>query len=80
MSEQDLIDLGFELIQESKEAWGSDSDFHYYSLDLGGITLISKGSDEWENDSIYVNIMESDITFRGSGDLWDFIEILQRQI
>jgi len=78
MSEQDLIDLNFERIDETAENSGSPQDWFYYSLDLGGLTLISNASDEWDSDGIFVELIETDVRFMGSGDLWDFIEILKR--
>lgn len=80
MSENDLIDLGFDRFDETAESSGAENDWYYYTLDLGGLTLISNASDEWDMGGIFVEIMETDIRFRGSGDLWDFIEILKRLV
>jgi len=80
MSEQDLIELNFERFDETSESSGSPNDWYYYTLDIGGLTFISNASDEWESDGLFVEIMETDIQFRGSGDLWDVIEVLKRLI
>ena len=80
MSEQDLIDLNFERFDETAESSGSPEDWFYYTLDIGGLTFISNASDEWDREGIFVEIMETDIKFRGSGDLWDILEIIQRQM
>jgi len=76
MTEQDLIELDFERFDETAESSGTLEDWHYYTLDIGGLTLISNASDEWDRDGIWVEIMETDIRFRGSGDLWVLKELL----
>lgn len=75
MSEQDLIDLGFE---KTDEIWGGGEDFYYYTLNIGGVEFISNANDEWDDDGLYVEILETDIRFRGSGDLEDIIRILEQ--
>ena len=78
MSEQDLIDLGFERTDEPAEVWGGEEDFYYYSLNIGGIEFITNANDEWNTEGLFVEIMETDIRFRGSGDLEDIIRILEQ--
>ena len=80
MSENDLIDLGFDRFDETAENSGTSTDWCYYTLDLGGLSLISNASDEWDRDGIYVEIMDTNIQFKGAGDLWDFVEILKRLV
>ena len=80
MSENDLIELGFDRFDETIESSGSPNDWYYYSLDLGGLNLISNASDEWERDGIFVEIIETNIRFKGAGDLWDFVEIIKRLV
>ena len=80
MSENDLIELGFERTDETAESWGGDNDWYYYTLDLGGLTFITNASDEWDSDGIWVEIMETEIKFKGSGDLWDLVDILKRNL
>ena len=77
MSEQDLIDLGFERTDEPAEVWGGEEDFYYYSLNIGGIEFITNANDEWNTEGLFVEIMETDIRFKGSGDLEDIIRILE---
>lgn len=80
MTENDLIDLGFERNDETKENSGSPNDWYYYSFDIGGLTFISNPSDEWDVDGIIVEIMDTEIEFRGGGDLWDVVEVLKRLV
>lgn len=75
MTEQSLIDLGFERFDE--DAWGSGNEFYYYTLKVGGVEFISNANDEFEEDGIYVEILETDICFKGVGDLEDIIRILE---
>jgi len=57
ITEQDLLDFGFERINETPESSGSDSDWHYYTLDIEDFCLISNASDETTEDgdwSVYI--------------------------
>ena len=77
MTEQSLIDLGFERTDEPVSNWGGETDFYYYSLTIGGVEFISNANDEWDNEGLWVEILETDIRFKGSGDLEDIIRILE---
>jgi hypothetical protein len=48
ITEQHLIDLGFERIDVSKEESGDNYDYYYYDFELGQLSLISCDSDENE--------------------------------
>ena len=48
MTEQIFIDLGFERNDVPKEQSGDDHDFHYYTLDIGDICIITNANDEAE--------------------------------
>ena len=75
MTEQSLIDLGFERFDE--DAWGGDNEFYYYALKIGGVEFISNANDEFEDEGIWVEIIETDIRFKGACDLEDIIRILE---
>lgn len=65
ITEQDLIDLGFERNDETVESSGSDQDWHYYTLDIGidewnRFCLISCASDQVENGEWKVYIFNND--------------------
>lgn len=75
MTEQSLIDLGFERFDE--DAWGTGEEFYYYTLNIGGVEFISNANDEFEEEGIWVEMLETDIRFHGSGDLEDIIRILE---
>jgi hypothetical protein len=72
MTEQNLIDLGFERFDET-----SFPEFYYYALNVGGVDFISNADDEFKEDGIWVEILETDIRFHGVGDLQDIIKILE---
>ena len=77
MTEQDLIDLNFERCDETAENSGYSEDWYYYSLTVGGVDFVTNANDEWDVDGIWVDIMETDIRFKGIGDLEDIIKILE---
>jgi hypothetical protein len=73
MTEQNLIDLGFERFDEIH----CEHPFYYYVLTIGGIEFLSNADDEFKEDGIWVEILEADIRFHGVGDLQDIIKILE---
>jgi len=56
MKEQEIIDLGFEIQRETIESSGSDKDWHFYTLDLEDICLITNTDDEAAGDNWEVSI------------------------
>jgi hypothetical protein len=84
MTEQDLIDLGFEktdLIDLGLEGINEDT-FYYYALDLvRGLELISNDSDDLVDGKWYVELYEADrIRFVDKENLEEFITIVKRNI
>ena len=78
MTEQIFIDLGFERNDVPKEQSGDDHDFHYYTLDIGDICIITNANDEAEQDGWEAYIFDSlTMRIKGSGDLEDLIRILR---
>jgi hypothetical protein len=64
MTEQDLIDAGFEKVHVSKEDSGDDEDYSYYLLEAtDGITLVSDSPVENNGDSWSVHSFELDKVF-----------------
>jgi hypothetical protein len=64
MTEQDLIDAGFEKVHVSKEDSGDDEDYSYYLLEAtDGITLVSDSPAENNGDSWSVHSFELDKVF-----------------
>ena len=83
MKEQDLISLGFNRTDISKEESGDEA-FHYYDLDFGaerGISLISSANTEVIDDKWYVEVFEDpSIRYDKYQDVLDFITIVKKGI
>lgn len=78
MTEQIFIDLGFERNDVTKEQSGDDHDFHYYTLDIGDICIITNANDEAEQNGWEAYIFDSlTMRIKGSGDLEDLVRILK---
>ena len=83
MKEQDLIDLGFQRVDQDDE----DDKFHYYSYDIkgepSGGSLISSGNDEllindmWE---VYAWDINENLVFDDKEDIKIYIDVLERNI
>jgi len=83
MTKQDLIDLGFEKIEQDDE----DDKFHYYSYDIkgepGAGSLISSANDEllindmWE---VYAWDINESLVFDDKEDIKIYIDVLERNI
>lgn len=77
MTEQTFIDLGFERIEVSPEESGCEYNFHYYTLDIGDICLITNASDEADNEGWWCSIFDSmTLKIKGAGDLESLVNIL----
>lgn len=78
MTEQTFIDLGFERNDVPTEQSGDNHDFHYYTLDIGDICIITNANDEAEQNGWEAYIFDSlTMRIKGSGDLEDLIRILK---
>ena len=49
MTENELINLGFEKVVVSPEESGSDNEYYYYTLDIGKVGFITNANDEMVN-------------------------------
>ena len=80
MTEQELIELGFERVDVSKQESG-DKAFYYYTYDIGNgtISLISQSNDEVENSNWHVEVFEyTSIRFETIEDLTEFIQVTEK--
>jgi len=83
MTEQDLIDLGFEREEPSYENINVEGIFQniesptFYTLVIGEIELQSNREDEWE-DELEVEVVDTSIVFNDLEDLRLLVEILRR--
>ena len=77
MTEEIFKELNFECIKVSTEESGA-APFHYYTLDIGDICLISNSSDEAEKEGWYCSIFDSmTLKIKGEGDLRTLVDILK---
>jgi hypothetical protein len=78
MKEQEIKDLGFEMQHETAENSDADKDWHYYTMDIGDICLITNDCEEAAEDGWEVSIFDfPSCVFKGSGDLEDLIRIIK---
>ena len=78
MTEQVFIDLGFERNDVSMEESGCDSDFYYYTLDIGDICFITNGNDDAEEKGWECSIFDSmTLRVKGAGDLEELVKIVK---
>ena len=78
MTEQEIKDLGFEVQHETRFSSGDDSDWYYYTLDIGDIGLITNSNDEAVKDGWEVCIFDfPSCVIKGLGDLEELIKIIK---
>jgi len=79
MVEETFKKLGFTINNETVESSGSDTDWHYYTLDIGDICIMSNASDEVEDDSWYATIFDAcSLRITDENELSKLVEILRR--
>jgi len=76
MKEQDLIDLGFERVDEYTE----EGDYHYYVYDFTKyFSLITCTDNEVEDDRWHVEFFDdNDVRFYSKDDVKTLIELIER--
>ena len=82
IKEEELLKLGFERVDVSKEESG-DKGFHYYTYDIGHgvISLITQSNDEIENDDWHVEVFnDTSIRFETIEDVTKFIQVTEKNI
>lgn len=84
MKEEDLISLGFERTDVSKEEAGDEA-FHYYDYDFGNnsvVSLISCDNHQAEKDGYWtVEVFEdNNINYDKYQDVLDFITVIKKGI
>lgn len=79
MKEEVLVQLGFNRNDVSEEESGASA-FHYYTMDFGGLCLISNANDEVGEDGEWmVEIFDDQsIEFKNEEDLRALVDILKR--
>lgn len=78
MTEQTFIDLGFERVDVSIEESGADTPFHYYTIDIGDICIMSNDNENAETDGWHAFIFDSmTLKIKGAGDLEVLVLLLK---
>ena len=78
MTEEIFEKLGFEKVVVTREEWGCNNDFYYYTLDIGDICIMTNSDDEAIEKGWEAFIFDSmNIKIQGSGDLEDLVRILK---
>ena len=78
MKEQEIIDLKFEVQHETPESSGSDTDWHYYTLGIGDICLITNANDEAVKDEWEASIFDfSSCVIKNIDDLKALVKIIK---
>jgi len=77
MTEEIFINLDFIKEVVTTEMSG-DSDFYYYTLDIGDICIMSNSDDQAKENGWEVFILDSmTLKIRGEGDLKDLVRIVR---
>lgn len=81
ITEQDLLEFGFERHDETPESTGDDHEWHYYTLDIEDFCFITNSSDEVEDGNWKVYIFDYDgFEFNQVGQVASIINILKENI
>lgn len=79
MKEQDLIDLGFDKMEDFDE----ESTFYYYELDIGigwSASILSSGNYEVKNDEWDVQLTDTCIIIKDKEKLIELITVLKKNM
>jgi len=78
MTEQTFIDLGFDRVDVSIEESGADTPFHYYTIDIGDICIMSNDNESAETEGWCGFIFDSmSLKIKGAGDLEVLVLLLK---
>jgi hypothetical protein len=82
ITEVDLLEFGFKKNSETAEATGYDNDWHYYTLDIGDVCLISNSSDELNEEGSWTVYLfnHNSIVITSKTKLWDLVYALRQAV
>ena len=79
ITEEDLLKLGFEKQEETAESSGSATDWHYYTLYVGDVCLITNDNEEAETTGWFVYIFDYlNIKFQDLQEITILTRLLKR--
>ena len=79
MTEQEIIELGFEQNYITTEESGCENDYWYYTYDIGDMCLITSSNDESGKKLWTVTFFDyNDVVFKDAEPVRDLIAILEK--
>ena len=78
LTEQHLVELGFERKDQTSEASGSENDWHYYTLDIADLCLITNDNEHADVNAWFVYIFDKDgVVFKTSEETAQLVHLLK---
>jgi hypothetical protein len=78
LTEQDLIELGFERKDQTAERTGSENDWHYYTLYIADVCLITNDNEDADINGWYVELFDKEgVKFKTNEDTAQLVRLLQ---
>ena len=79
LTEQDLIEIGFERKDQTAERTGSENDWHYYTIYIADVCLITNDNEHADVNGWFVYIFDKDgVVFKTSEETAQLVQLLQR--
>ena len=78
LTEQHLIEIGFEIKDQTSEASGSENDWYYYTLDIADVCLITNDNEHADVNAWFVYIFDKDgVVFKTSEETAQLVHLLK---
>ena len=78
LTEQDLLEIGFERKDQTSEASGSENDWYYYTLDIADVCLITNDNEHADVNAWFVYIFDKDgVVFKTSEETAQLVRLLK---
>ena len=80
MTEDVIINLGFQRVVVPIEESGDETEFYYYDLRAGKISFITNASDELVDGQWVCYLFDCDVMISSEADMRDLIRIFKNNI
>jgi hypothetical protein len=78
ITEQDLLQLGFERKDQTAERTGSENDWHYYTLYIADVCLITNDNEDADINGWYVELFDKEgVKFETNEDTAQLVHLLK---
>lgn len=78
LTEQDLLEIGFERKDQTAERTGSENDWHYYTLYIADVCLITNDNEDADINGWYVELFDKEgVKFKTNEDTAQLVRLLQ---